>query len=89
MADARRRAEREARTSRRLRGLVAGLAAVLAMALVAGGLALSLRGRAERQALVADAGRLGALALTEDQLDRSLLLARQAVAPGRLAGESR
>ena len=80
MADARRRAEQEARTSRRLRGLVAGLAAVLAMALVAGGLALSLRGRAERQALVADAGRLGALALTEDQLDRSLLLARQAVA---------
>ena len=80
VADARRRAEREARTSRRLRGLVAGLAAVLAMALVAGGLALSLRGRAERQALVADAGRLGALALTEDHLDRSVLLARQAVA---------
>ena len=80
VAEARRRAEREARTSRRLRGLLAGLAAVLAMALVAGGLALSLRGRAERQALVADAGRLGALALTEDQLDRSLLLARQAVA---------
>ena len=80
VADARRRAEREARTSRRLRGLLAGLAAVLAMALVAGGLALSLRGRAEHQALVADSGRLGALALTEDQLDRSLLLARQAVA---------
>jgi hypothetical protein len=59
VAEARRRAEREARTSRRLRGLLAGLAAVLAMALVAGGLALSLRGRAERQALVADAGRLG------------------------------
>jgi WD40 repeat protein len=53
---------------------------VLVLALIAGGLALSLRGRAERQALVADAGRLGALALTEDQLDRSLLLARQAVA---------
>jgi WD40 repeat protein/class 3 adenylate cyclase len=80
VADARRRAEREARTSRRLRGLLAGLAAVLAMALVAGGLALSLRGRAEHQALVADSGRLGALALTEDHLDRSLLLARQAVA---------
>jgi WD40 repeat protein/DNA-binding SARP family transcriptional activator len=80
VAEARRRAEREARTSRRLRGLVAGLAVVLALALVAGGLALSLRGRAQRQALVADAGRLGALALTEDQLDRSLLLASQAVA---------
>ena len=80
VADARRRAEREARTSRRLRGLLAGLAVVLVLALVAGGLALTLRGRAERQALVADAGRLGALALTEDELDRSLLLARQAVA---------
>ncbi|HET7519619.1 MAG TPA: BTAD domain-containing putative transcriptional regulator, partial [Actinomycetes bacterium] len=80
MADARRRAEREARTSRRLRGLLAGLAVVLVLALVAGGLALSLRGRAERQALVADAGRLGALAQTEDEVDRSVLLARQAVA---------
>jgi WD40 repeat protein/DNA-binding SARP family transcriptional activator len=80
MADARRRAEREARTSRRLRGLLAGLAGVLVLALVAGGLALSLRGRAERQALVADAGRLGALAQTEDEIDRSVLLARQAVA---------
>jgi WD40 repeat protein len=80
VADARRRAEQEARTSRRLRGLLAGLAAVLVLALVAGGLALTLRGRAERQALVADAGRLGALALIEDHLDRSLLLARQAMA---------
>jgi DNA-binding SARP family transcriptional activator/energy-coupling factor transporter ATP-binding protein EcfA2 len=80
LADARRRAEREARTSRRLRGLLAGLAVVLVLALVAGGLALSLRGRAERQALVADAGRLGALAQTEDEIDRSVLLARQAVA---------
>jgi WD40 repeat protein/DNA-binding SARP family transcriptional activator len=80
VADARRRAEREARTSRRLRQLVAGLAVVLMLALVAGGLALSLRGRAERQALVADAGRLGALAQTEDEIDRSALLARQAVA---------
>jgi WD40 repeat protein/DNA-binding SARP family transcriptional activator len=80
VADARRRAEREARTSRRLRGLLAGLAVVLVLALVAGGLALTLRGRAEHQALVADAGRLGALAQTEDEIDRSVLLARQAVA---------
>jgi WD40 repeat protein len=80
MADARRRAEQEARTSHRLRGLLVGLAAVLVLALVAGGLALTLRGRAERQALVADAGRLGALAQTEDEIDRSVLLARQAVA---------
>ena len=80
VADARRQAEREAHISRRLRGLLAGLAAMLVLALIAGGLALTLRGRAERQALVADSGRLGALALTEDQLDRALLLARQGVA---------
>jgi WD40 repeat protein/DNA-binding SARP family transcriptional activator len=80
VAEARRRAEQEAHTSRRLRGLLAGLGVVLVLALVAGGLALSLRGRAERQALVADAGRLGALAQTEDEIDRSVLLARQAVA---------
>jgi WD40 repeat protein/DNA-binding SARP family transcriptional activator len=87
VADARRRAEqeaqragREARISRRLRATLTGLAAVLVLALVAGGLALTLRGRAERAALVADARRLGAQALLEDDLDRSLLLARQGVA---------
>jgi hypothetical protein len=79
VADARRRAEQEAHTSRRLRGLLAVLAGVLVLALVAGGLALTLRGRAERVALVADARRLGAQALLEDELDRSLLLARQGV----------
>jgi WD40 repeat protein/DNA-binding SARP family transcriptional activator len=80
VAEARRRAEQEAHTSRRLRGLLAGLSGVLVLALVAGGLALTLRGRAERQALVANAGRLGALAQTEDEIDRSVLLASQAVA---------
>jgi WD40 repeat protein/DNA-binding SARP family transcriptional activator len=86
VADARRRAEREARASRRLRGLVAGLAAVLALALVAGGFALALRGRAERQTLVAqrqtqvaESRRLGAQVLLQSGLDRSLLLAVQAV----------
>jgi WD40 repeat protein/DNA-binding SARP family transcriptional activator len=87
VADARRRADqearrarREARISRRLRAALAGLGVVLVLALVAGGLALTLRGRAERQALVADSRRLGAQALLEDQLDRSLLLARQGIA---------
>jgi WD40 repeat protein/DNA-binding SARP family transcriptional activator len=86
VADARRRAEREARTSRRLRGLVAGLAAVLALALVAGGFALALRGRAERQTLVAqrqtqvaESRRLGAQVPLQSDLDRSLLLAVEAV----------
>jgi WD40 repeat protein/DNA-binding SARP family transcriptional activator len=86
VADARRRAEREARTSRRLRGLLAGLAGVLVLALVAGGFALALRSRADRQALVArrqtqvaESRRLGAQALLEGDLDRSLLLAVEAV----------
>jgi WD40 repeat protein/DNA-binding SARP family transcriptional activator len=86
VADARQRAEREARTSRRLRGLLAGLAAVLALALVAGGFAIALRGRAEHQrllaqhqTLVAESRRLGAEALLQGDLDRSLLLAVEAV----------
>jgi WD40 repeat protein len=86
VADTRRRAEREARTSRRLRGLLAGLAGVLVLALVAGGFALALRGRAERQTLVAqrqtmvaESRRLAAQALLEGDLDKSLLLAVEAV----------
>jgi WD40 repeat protein/DNA-binding SARP family transcriptional activator len=86
VADARRRAEREARTSRRLRGLLAGLAAVLVLALAASGFALALRGRANRQALVAqrqtqvaESRRLGAQVLLQSDLDRSLLLAAEAV----------
>jgi WD domain, G-beta repeat len=80
VAESRRRADREAHTSRRLRGLLAGLAVVVVLTLVAGGLALTLRDRAEHQALVADSGRLGAQALLADELDRSLLLARQGIA---------
>jgi WD40 repeat protein len=79
VADARRRADREARTSRRLRSLLAGLAAVLALALAASGLALTQRGRAQHQTLVAESRRLGAQALLQGDLDRSLLLAAEAV----------
>jgi WD40 repeat protein/DNA-binding SARP family transcriptional activator len=86
VADARQRAEREARTSRRLRGLLAGLAAVLVLALVASGFALTLRAQAqhqtlvaEHQTLVAESRRLGAQALLQGDLDRSLLLALEAV----------
>jgi WD40 repeat protein len=86
MAEARRRANqeaqrarREAQISRRLRAALAGLAFLLVFALVAGGFALDLRGRAERQALVADSRRLSAQALLQPDLDRSLLLAEQAV----------
>ena len=86
VADARRRAEIEVRTSRRLRGLLAGLAAVLALALVAGGFAVALRNRADQQALVAkrqtlvaESRRLGAQVLLERDLDLALLLAVEAV----------
>jgi WD40 repeat protein len=73
------RARREARISQRLRAALAGLAFVLLLALLASGFALNLRGRAERQALLADSRRLSAQALLQSDLERSLLLAEQAV----------
>ena len=69
--------QRQRRTNRRLRGLLVGVAVFLVVALVAGGLALIQRGKAERAATEATAQRLGAQAVTEDELDLSLLLARQ------------
>ena len=78
VTQARQRAEQEARSNRRLRGLLAGLAAVLVVAVVAGALAVVQQGRATRAARLADARRLVAQALVEDDLDRSLLLAAQA-----------
>ena len=68
------------RSQRRLRALVAGLAVLLALAVVAGVIALDQRGNARTEATAAEAQRLGARALLEDDLDLSLLLARQAVA---------
>jgi WD40 repeat protein/class 3 adenylate cyclase len=79
-AASQREAERARRINRRLRGSLAGVAIFLVVALVGGGLALVQRGQVAREANRAQAGRLGALAQTEDELDRSLLLARQAVA---------
>ena len=72
-----REAGRQRRANRRLRGLLAGVAIFLALALVAGGIALVQRGKAEVAATEATAQRLGAQAVSEDELDRSLLLARQ------------
>ena len=63
-----------------MRALLASLAVLLAVAVVAGGVALSQRGDARDAALVADAQRLGAQALTDDRLDHALLLARAGVA---------
>jgi WD40 repeat protein/class 3 adenylate cyclase len=75
-----RETERQRRANRRLRGLLVGVAAFLIVALVAGGLALVQRSRARRSAAVADAQRLGSQAVVEDELDTSLLLAREAIA---------
>ena len=72
-------AERTRRMNRRLRAL---LAAALVALLIAGGagiVALGQRSDAREAATVADAQRLGAQALTDDRLDRALLLARTGV----------
>jgi DNA-binding SARP family transcriptional activator/WD40 repeat protein len=68
------------RSQRRLRAVLAGVAALLVLAVIAGLVALDQRGNARDEAVAADAQRLGAQALVEDDLDRSLLLARQGVA---------
>jgi WD40 repeat protein/class 3 adenylate cyclase len=71
--------ERQGRTNRRLRGLLVGVAGFLVLAIVAGAFALVQRGQARHQALVATSQRVGAQALLQSQLDRSLLLAREAL----------
>ncbi len=69
----------ERRTNRRLRGLLAGAVILLAVALLAGAVSLVQRDRARAQALTSDAERIGAQALTDQHVDRSLLLAVAAV----------
>ena len=68
------------RSQRRLRLGLAGMACLALVAAVAGLVALNERGHARDEAVAADAQRLGAQALLEDNLDRSLLLARQGMA---------
>ena len=72
--------KRARRTNRRLRALLAGVAVLLAAALAGGIFALIQRGEARDAETAQIAQRLGAQALVEEDLDRSLLLARQAVA---------
>jgi WD40 repeat protein/class 3 adenylate cyclase len=81
-------AERQRRTNRRLRGLLVGAAVFLVIALLAGGLALVQRGRAEdeadraeRQARVASARELAAASVSNLEVDPelSILLALEAV----------
>jgi DNA-binding SARP family transcriptional activator/WD40 repeat protein len=67
------------RAQRRLRLVLAGVAALLAVAVLGGVVALHQRSTAREQARAAQAQRLGIQALTEGDLARSLLLARQGV----------
>ena len=72
--------KRVRRVNRRLRGLLVGVAVLLAAA-VAGGIFAAIQRREARHAETAQfVQRLGAQALVEEDLDLSLLLARQAVA---------
>ena len=70
-----REAERQRRTNRRLRTLLAGVGILLAAAVVAGVIAISERQGARDAARAEAAQRLGAQALTEDRLDHAALLA--------------
>ncbi|HET7819941.1 MAG TPA: BTAD domain-containing putative transcriptional regulator [Ornithinibacter sp.] len=66
---------RERRLNRRLRLGLGAVAALLAVAMVAGALAKNAADRAEQQSLVADARRLGAEALRAQDQDVAVLLA--------------
>src|SRR5439155_20720687 len=68
------------RTNRRLRGLLIGVAVLLAAAVAGGIFAVIQRSEARDAETGQLAQRLGAQALVEEDLDLSLLLARQAVA---------
>jgi WD40 repeat protein/class 3 adenylate cyclase/tRNA A-37 threonylcarbamoyl transferase component Bud32 len=67
------------RANRRLRGLLAGAVALLVVAVLAGIVALIQRSDARAQSLTSDAERIGAQALTEQNVDRALLLGVAAV----------
>lgn len=79
LAEQRARADREARGRRRLRLVLIGLVALLLIAAAATGIAVQQRAAALDAERVAEARRLGARALSETDLDRSLLLAALAV----------
>ena len=72
-------ARRARRTNRRLRTLQGAVFALLALSAGVGALFFGQRDQARDEARTADARRLGTRALVEQDLDRSLLLARQGV----------
>ena len=75
-AAAERDEQRQRRANRRLRILVGGIAALLAVAVVAGVVAVTQRGEARDAALEADAARLGSDGVARERLDQAMLLAR-------------
>ena len=75
-----REAERQRRTNRRLRTLLAGVGVLLAAAVVAGAIALSQRQEANSAATTADARRLAAQSQSEERRDQALRLATAGVA---------
>ena len=74
-----REAEHQRRTNRRLRGLLSGVAVLLVLALVAGAVAVVQRSDARTAATDALGQSVGAQGLTQSQLSRGLLLAREGV----------
>ncbi len=76
VAESERERRTQLRANRRLRVLLAGVGLLLVAAVIAGVLALRQGDRARDSARTADAQRLGAEALVDDRLDRSLLLAQ-------------
>jgi len=72
-------AVRARRTNRRLRGLLVGVAVLLAASLVIGDLALTQRDRATGALTLADAGRLASRSRLEADPQLALLMAREAV----------
>ena len=79
-AEAELEGERQRRVNRRLRVLLAGVGALLALAVVAGVVAVSQRGQAREATVTADAQRLGAEGRNRERLDQALLMARAGVA---------
>ncbi len=78
-SDGERELRRQRRQNRRLRALLAGTAVLLALALIAGGLALVARSNANHSATIALANSLGAHAVADPNLDRAMLLGVEAV----------
>jgi WD40 repeat protein/class 3 adenylate cyclase/tRNA A-37 threonylcarbamoyl transferase component Bud32 len=84
VAESERERRSQIRANRRLRVLLGGLGLLLVAAVIAGVLALRAGDHARDTARTADAQRLGAQALVDDRLDRSLLLAQA----GRILDDS-